>query len=72
MNKRDLADEFYRILKRAENCPLEAYNLIYEEFEDKEFNYMCRLLDRWNEWQKLMKLGGRKYYNYYRVLEKSV
>ncbi len=72
MDKRKLTEEFYILIRRSRNCPLEAYDIIAEEYDDEEFNYMCRLLNRWNEWQKLMKLGGRKYYNYFRILEKSV
>lgn len=72
MDKRKLAYEFYKVIRRSKNCPLDAYTIIEEEYEGDEFSYMCRLLNRWNEWQKLTKLGGRKYYNYFRILEKSV
>lgn len=72
MNKRKLANDFYTVIRRSQGCPLEAYNIIQEEYKGDELEYMCRLLNRWNEWQKLMSLGGRDYYNYIRLLEKSV
>lgn len=72
MNKRKLAKEFYIIINRSKKCPLEVYNVIVAEYEGDELRYMCRLLYRWNEWQKLAKLGGREYYNYFKLLEKFV
>jgi hypothetical protein len=68
--KRKLSKEFYVILQESECCPMETYNKIVDKsYNHKEFEYMCRLLYRWTEWQKLSGIGGRIYYDYLKLLE---
>jgi len=70
---RKLAREFYSILQECDGCPMETYHRIIEgDYPDEDTEFMCRLLYRWVEWQKLSGYGGRIYYDYFKLLEKFV
>lgn len=69
MNKNELSKEFYLILQDCDGCPMQTYKKFLEVgYEGEELNYMCRLLYRWVEWQKIRAAGGRIYYEYIEII----
>ncbi len=71
--KRKFTKIFYQILKEADYCPEKAQDIITEKYHasPSAMFYFFKLLDRWNEWQKLEKMGGRNNYNLWKWMEEN-